>query len=88
MGHLVRIVHTRGTITIHYIDSDYVLCSHLLETKEITQAYTGMNIAEEIRGIINKWGLSLDQVSGVTTDNGMVLAMNGQGFHVFHIAYN
>ena len=28
------------TITIHYIDSNYVLCSHLLETKEITQAHT------------------------------------------------
>ena len=67
-----------GTITIHYIDSDYVLCSHLLERKEVTQAHTGMNIAEEIRGIMDEWGLSLDQVSGVTTDNAsnMVLAMN------------
>lgn len=67
-----------GTITIHYIDSDCVLCSHLLETKEITQAHTGMNIAEEIRGIMDEWSLSLDQVSAVTTDNAsnMVLAMN------------
>lgn len=67
-----------GTITIHYIGSDYVLCSHLLETKEITQAHTGMNIAEEIRGIMDEWDLSLDQVSAVTTDNAsnMVLAMN------------
>ena len=66
-----------GTITMHYIDSDYVLCSHLLETKEITQAHTGMNIAEEIKGIMGEWSLSLDHVSAVTTDNAsnMVLAM-------------
>ena len=62
---------------MHYIDSDYVLCSHLLETKEITQAHTGMNIAEEIKGIMGEWSLSLDHVSAVTTDNAsnMVLAM-------------
>ena len=67
-----------GTVTMHYIDSDYVLYSNLLETKEITQAHTGMNIAEEIRSIIGEWGLSLDHVSAVTTDNAsnMVLAMN------------
>ena len=66
-----------GTITMHYIDSDYVLCSHLLETKEITQVHTGMNIAEEIKGIMGEWSLSLDHVSAVTTDNAsnMVLAM-------------
>ena len=34
------------------IDTDYVLCSHLLEMKEITQAHTGMNI--EIRGIMDE----------------------------------
>ena len=76
-----------GTITMHYIDSDYVLCSHLLETKEITQAHTGMNIAEEIKGIMGEWSLSLDHVSAVTTDNvsNMVLAMKT---HVFHTACN
>ena len=62
---------------MHYIDSNYVLCSHLLETKKITQAHTGMNIAEEIKGIMGEWSLSLDHVSAVTTDNAsnMVLAM-------------
>ena len=66
-----------GTITIYYIDSDYVLSSHLLETKEITQAHSGMNIAEEIRSIMDEWGLSPDNVSAATTDNTskMVLAM-------------
>ena len=69
--------HFYGTITIHYIDSDYVLSSHLLEMKEITQAHTGMNIAEEIRGIMDEWSSSPDNVSSATTDNtsNMVLAM-------------
>ena len=37
-----------------------------------------MNIAEEIKGIMDEWGLSLDKVSAVTTDNASntVLAMN------------
>ena len=39
---------------MHYIDSDYVLYSHLLGKKEITQAHTGMNIAEEIRSIMGE----------------------------------
>ena len=37
-----------------------------------------MNIAQEIRGIMDEWNLSLDQVSTVTTDNAsnLVLAMD------------
>ena len=31
---------------MHYIDPNHVLCSYFLEIKEITQAHTGMNIAE------------------------------------------
>ena len=67
-----------GAITIHYIDSDYALCNRLLETKEITQAHTGVNIAKEIKGIMDEWGLSLDQASAVTIDNAsnMALSMN------------
>ena len=61
--------HSYWTITICYIDSDYVLTTHLLEITEITQAHTGMNIAEEIRGIMNEWGLSPDNVSTATTNN-------------------
>ena len=36
-----------------------------------------MNIAEEIRSIMDEWGLSPDNVSAATTDNtsNMVLAM-------------
>ena len=66
------------TITIYNTDGDYVLYSHSLKTKDIAQTYNGMNNAEEIRGIIDEWGLSLDQVPAVTTDNAsnMVLAMN------------
>ena len=48
------------------------------EDKKIAQTYNGINNAEEIRGIMDEWGLSLDQVSAVTTVNAsnMVLAMN------------
>ena len=66
------------TVTVHYIDSDYILQSYLLETKEFTQSHTGVNIAEEMRSIMNEWSLPLDQVSAVTTDNAsnMVLAID------------
>ena len=56
-------------ITIHYINSDYVLQSHFLETKEFTQSHTGANIADEIKSIMEEWSLSLDEVSAITTDN-------------------
>ena len=41
-----------GVLTVHYIDSDYVLRSYLLETKEFTQSHTGVNIAEDLKSIM------------------------------------
>ena len=44
--------------------------SHLLETREFSDSHTAANIAEELKGIIQEWSLSLDKLSAATTDNG------------------
>ena len=67
-----------GTVTVHYITCSFDLQSHLLGTKEFVLSHTGLNIAEEIRIVLDEWNLSPEQVCAATTDNAssMVLAMD------------
>ena len=57
-------------LTIHYINDNYDLQSHLLETVEFPDSHTGVNISEEVKVILDGWGLAHDNLSDVTTDNG------------------
>ena len=56
-------------VTIHYITPDFILRSHLLETKEFSDSHSAENVAEELRSILNQWELSTDKVVAATTDN-------------------
>ena len=47
------------------------LCINLLETKEIPDSHTGLNIAEELEGVLQDWSLSLDGITVFMTDNGI-----------------
>lgn len=62
---------TRGyiTVTIHYITSEWVLKSSVLETARLTKDHTAENIATELTDICNKWDI-LDKVSCIVTDSG------------------
>ena len=56
------------------INNSFDIQSNLLGTKKFVHSHTGVNIAEEIRTVLDEWNLS---PSAVTTDNAsnMVLAM-------------
>ena len=55
---------------MHYINEDFNLCSHLLETIEFSDSHTGQNIAEELTSILKSWCLSEENLVLITTDNG------------------
>ena len=57
-------------LTIHYINDRYDLQTHLLETVEFPDSHTGVNISEELKAILDEWGLAHDNLSALTTDNG------------------
>ena len=78
-------LHEQSCVTIHYITPDFILRSHLLETKEFSDSHSAENVAEELRSILNHWELSTDKVVAVTTDNcaNMVRAIRGVPIWVF-----
>ena len=57
-------------LTIHYVNDRYDLQTQLLETVEFPDSHTGVNISEELKAILDEWGLAHDNLSAVTTDNG------------------
>ena len=50
-------------VTIHYITPDFILRSHLLETKEFSDSHSAENVAEELRSILDQWEVSTEKCS-------------------------
>lgn len=65
-----RAQHAYISLTIHYLDNDFTLKSHLLETKEFPDSHTGIHIADELGTILNDWYLPVHGLTTITTDNG------------------
>lgn len=65
-----RANHAYTTLTVHYIDNEYSLRSHILETREFAESHTAHNIAEGLKDSLLEWGLSDQSLAGVATDNG------------------
>ena len=64
-----RANHSYCCLTIHYVSADFILRSHLLETKEFPDSHTAENVAEELKVILNQWEFSMDNIVTATTDN-------------------
>eukprot|EP00105_Crassostrea_gigas_P035346 XP_019919494.1 PREDICTED: uncharacterized protein LOC109617585 [Crassostrea gigas] len=57
------------TLTAHFIDSMWQLRYYALATIEVKDHHTGENLANEIKCIVEDFGISNTPVSGNTTDN-------------------
>jgi hypothetical protein len=57
------------TLTAHFIDHLWKLRYYVLATIEVKDHHTGENLANEIKSIVENFGLSNIPVSGITTDN-------------------
>jgi len=67
------------SLTVHYIDKEWILQNPLLETRHSPQSHTGENLATELEDMLKAWNLLVAQMSAATTDNvaNRVLASHG-----------
>ncbi|XP_059923557.1 E3 SUMO-protein ligase ZBED1-like [Gadus macrocephalus] len=56
------------TVTCHYIDTEWCLVSHVLQTTEVLTSHTATNLAGMLSGAIEEWGLT-SKTPAVVTDN-------------------
>lgn len=56
-------------VTGHYIDSNYKLQSVLLECKVLESRHTALNLAEELKNVVQEWNI-LDKILLTVSDNG------------------
>ncbi|GFY56369.1 zinc finger BED domain-containing protein 4 [Trichonephila inaurata madagascariensis] len=58
------------TITVHFITSEWALKSACLACAHFDDNHNGKNIAEVLRSILNDWGIDIQNIMSITTDNG------------------
>jgi len=57
-------------MTIHFIDSQFVMHHRNLVTRNFPGRHTAINIAEILKGCATEWNINIDrEVVAVTTDN-------------------
>ena len=57
-------------VTIHYIDRDWNLKSHCLQTLFVPEDHTAENLAPLLRTTLDSWCLLENRLACITTDNG------------------
>ncbi|XP_028821950.1 zinc finger BED domain-containing protein 1-like [Denticeps clupeoides] len=60
------------TITCHYVDEEWELMSHVLQTRAMYESHTGSNIAELLKAALEEWDL-VSKDPAIVTDNGGML---------------
>ena len=64
-----RANHSYNAVTLHYIDSNWEMCDHLLEVAASTVDHTAQNLAACLEDAFARWKLPISCLSGMTTDN-------------------
>ena len=57
------------TVTTHFVDEFWHLCSRVLITKEMPERHTGSNIVQRLKQPAEEWGIQPRQVSAIIHDN-------------------
>ena len=58
------------SLTVHFIDKEWILRSYCLDTTPLFEDHTGQNISEAIKDIYQNWQLPVADLVATTTDNG------------------
>ena len=64
-----RANHSYIAMILHYIDSNWQMCAHLLETAESTADHTAENLAAGLEDMLTRWKLPISCLSSTTIDN-------------------
>ena len=73
------------SLSAHYIDEEWALQSHVLQTRKLTEAHTGKNLAALLQEVFCEWKLQ-DKKTALVTDNAsnmlLAAALAKEGLHV------
>jgi len=58
------------TLTLHFIDNDWVFKSFVLSTEELATSHTGSNLQMRLSSLLEEWNLPTSKLTGIVTDNG------------------
>lgn len=64
-----RVTQPYMSLTVHFINNDWILSSQCLQTSYFPQDHTGVMIATALREALQSWELREDMLICVTTDN-------------------
>ncbi|GFT61679.1 zinc finger BED domain-containing protein 1 [Trichonephila clavipes] len=81
------------TITVHFITTGWVLKSACLACAHFDDDHNGKNIAEVLGSILNDWGIDVQNIMSITTDNGRnilkpIEELNLENAHISCFAHN
>ena len=57
------------SLTVHFVNNDWILSSRCLQTNYFPEDHTGVMIAKALREALQSWDLREDMLVCVTTDN-------------------
>ena len=73
--------HAYLTLTVHFLSSEWDMCSIVLGTKPLTDRHTGENITIWIEEMLATFSISTDNVSAFVHDSGSNIRLAGQLLH-------
>ena len=57
-------------VTVHYVNEEWQLQSHCLQTVFVPEDHTAENLALVLQGVLESWGLPENRLTCATTNNG------------------
>ena len=85
------------TVTAHYIDDNWRMVSRVLQTHEMPERHTGINIASRLQTVAKEWNIPDDHIVAIVHDNAanMTVAVEELGWddvscfgHTLQLAIN
>ena len=70
-------------MTGHYLTNDWVLNCNILSTRQVSERYTGTNIAIEVNKIIQEF--QVPSLSAITTDNAGNMNFAARELNIFQV---
>ncbi|GFT85290.1 zinc finger BED domain-containing protein 1 [Trichonephila clavipes] len=72
------------SIAVHFITSEWALKSECLACAHFDDDHNGKNIAEVLRSILSDWGIDVQNIMSITTDNGSNILKSIEEFNLEH----
>jgi len=72
------------SVTVHYIDNSWVLCSRVLAVMPIEDRHTGDNIVKWLLDVVAQYDMSPSKVSAIVHDNGSNMVAAAKKLEALH----